>query len=125
MLNIKNELKELSIKIKSLKIEFKNLQRKKQFSYKVCLELIELQNQYRYSNIAYTLIKKTKRIDLLNLLGNELLDLILLLKIETNYNKNKLQEYGYNFLYNKEKNIRTTIKYEILKKELERIYNGK
>lgn len=125
MLNIKNEIKELSIKIKSLKLEFKDLQRKKQFSYRISVELIKLQNQYRYSNIAYTLIKKTKREDLLNLLGHEFLDLILLLKIETKYNKNKLEEYGYNFLYNKEKNIRSTIKYDLLKKELERIYNGK
>lgn len=125
MLNIKNELKELSIKIKSLKIEFKDLQRKKQFSYRLSVELIDFQNQYRYSNIAYTLIKKTKKEDLLNLLGHNLLDIILLLKIETNYNKNKLEQYGYNFLYNKEENIRSTIKYDLLKKELERIYNGK
>lgn len=125
MLNIKNEIKELSIKIKSLKLEFKDLQRKKQFSYRISVKLIELQNQYRYSNIAYTLIKKTKREDLINRLGHDLLDLILLLKIETNYNKNKLEQYGYNFLYNKEENIRSTIKYDLLKKELERIYNGK
>lgn len=125
MLNIKNEIKELSIKIKSLKLEFKDLQRKKQFSYRLSVELIDFQNQYRYSNIAYTLIKKTKKEDLLNLLGHNLLDIILLLKIETNYNKNKLEQYGYNFLYNKEENIRSTIKYDLLKKELERIYNGK
>lgn len=121
---MKNEIKELGTKIRSLKNEIIVAQRAKKETYRLRNELFEFQNKFRYLNMAYTLIKKTKRNDLSVISENDILNLILLLKIETKYNKTKLEEYDYTFLFNRAKNIKTTIKYDLLKIELERIYNA-
>lgn len=124
LINRKEEIKNSVFKLRKLKKEYKELQKSKKPYYSSYLKTIEEKNKARYFNIAHTLIKKSKREDLLSISNIELLNLILSFKIETKWKEEKLEEYGYLCLQNKDKNIKTSIKSNCLRNELERIYNG-
>lgn len=121
MLNIKNELKNIAINIKSLKSENKLKQKNKEsFS---TYELINLQEKYRYLNLAYRLSNKTNTFALLYISKEEILDKIINLKIERKYRENNIEQYkhGYGVLKNKE--IVTTIQFDLLREYLKDIHS--
>lgn len=124
LINRKEIIKNNIIKIRSLKKEYKILQKNKKPFYSTYRLTMDEKEKARYFNIAHTLIKKTKKDNLLELSNIEIFDLIISLRIETKWKKNKIEEYGYYSYSNIDKSIRTSIQINLLRKELEGIYNA-
>ena len=121
MLNIKNELKNIAINIKSLKSEHKLKQKNKEsFS---TYELINLQEKYSYLNLAYRLSNKTNTFALLYISKEEILDKIINLKIERKYRENNIEQYKHDYGVLKNKEIVTTIQFDLLREYLQDIHS--
>lgn len=92
MKTIKENLKELALKIRAQKLNIKQKQRNGQsITWKDYNDLISDRHIYRISHIAYTILKKTKG-EITDLSADNLLDLI--------YNKFKIEsEKGKESLY--------------------------
>lgn len=86
---IKEKLKIETVELKEFKNLIKNKQRNKDSVWEDMYNLNIKQENYRYLNIAYTLIKKTQKIELLNYTNKELFELVKEFKIENKWNKFK------------------------------------